>query len=102
MGDNATDAALIGRVINGDRSAASELIDRYGAALLGMLRGALGSKADADDAYQATWMRVIRFADSYDPDQPLLPVHPEDREYLWRFRIARFFRRSRKSTAVPG
>lgn len=63
------DAFLVGSIVNGDTDAVRELIERYGKALSAVLERALGSAADADDVFQETWIRVVRSAHRYDPEQ---------------------------------
>ena len=49
----------------GDVGSLTALVNRHGTWLTALLRGLLPSEADADDAFQDVWMRVIRAADSY-------------------------------------
>jgi RNA polymerase sigma-70 factor (ECF subfamily) len=74
-----TDAVLVARLIEGDSEGLDILVARYSGALGGVLRRALGSGAEWEDAAQETWMRVIRFAPRYDPTYPFS---------RWLFRIA--------------
>ena len=64
---SATDEQLIGAFGGGDRAALALLAGRYERQLLGLAAGLLGGRADlACDAVQETWLRVIRFAHSFD------------------------------------
>lgn len=65
----ATDAFLAGCLANGDAEAARALIDRYRRPLAAVLQRALHAPADVDDVFQETWIRVVRSAHRYDPDQ---------------------------------
>jgi RNA polymerase sigma-70 factor (ECF subfamily) len=65
----ATDAFLAGCLANGDADAARALIDRYRRPLAAVLERALNAPADVDDVFQETWIRVVRSAHRYDPDQ---------------------------------
>ena len=49
----------------GDVSSLSALVARHGVWLTAFLRGLLPERADADDAFQDVWMRVIRTAENY-------------------------------------
>lgn len=75
----ATDAHLAGRVANGDAEAAHALVDRYRRPLAAVLSRALANPADVDDVFQETWIRVVRSAHRYDPEQ---------RFSTWLFAIA--------------
>ena len=62
-----TDEALLDHFRRGSRSALSELARRYERPLLGLASGLLDGRDDmARDAIQETWLRVIRFAGSFD------------------------------------
>lgn len=65
----ATDAHLAGAIANGDADAARALVERYRRPLAAVLHRALGSPADVDDVFQETWIRVVRSAHRYDPEQ---------------------------------
>lgn len=60
------DEALLRRFAGGDDGALGELADRHEAALLGLASGLLGSRALGEEAVQEAWVRVIRFAGSFD------------------------------------
>ena len=65
----ATDAYLAGCIANGDADAARALIERYRRPLAAVLHRALGNSAEVDDVFQETWIRVVRSAHRYDPEQ---------------------------------
>lgn len=61
-----TDEELLRRFVGGDRSALGALARRYEDPLLGLSAGLLGGQdALARDAVQETWLRVIRFGESF-------------------------------------
>jgi RNA polymerase sigma-70 factor (ECF subfamily) len=69
---SATDEQLIGAFSRGDRAALAVLAGRYERQLLGLAAGLLGGRADlACDAVQETWVRVIRFAHSFNGSSSL-------------------------------
>jgi RNA polymerase sigma-70 factor (ECF subfamily) len=75
-----TDEALLDNFRRGNRSALSELARRYERPLLGLASGLLDGRDDmARDAIQETWLRVIRFAGSFDGRSSLK---------TWLYRIA--------------
>ena len=62
----AEDSQLLQRYAReGDVRSLSELVTAHTRWLMAYLRGALPSEADAEDAFQETWMRAIRFCGSY-------------------------------------
>lgn len=73
------DAYLMGSIANGDAEAVRPLIERYEKPLAALLQRALGSSPDVDDVFQETWIRVVRSAHRYDPEQ---------RFSAWLFAIA--------------
>jgi RNA polymerase sigma-70 factor (ECF subfamily) len=73
------DAYLVGSIANGDAEAVRPLIERYKKPLAAVLQRALGSSPDVDDVFQETWIRVVRSAHRYDPEQ---------RFSAWLFAIA--------------
>ncbi len=77
--NDVTDAFLIGSIVNGDADAVRPLMERYRRPLGAMLQRALGSSPDVDDVFQETWIRVVRSAHRYDPEQ---------RFSAWLFAIA--------------
>jgi RNA polymerase sigma-70 factor (ECF subfamily) len=74
-----SDSALMSRVAVGEEAAVTPLLRRYEKPLLALLSRLTGCRTEADDLFQDTWIRVIRFAGSYDPSLPFRP---------WLFRIA--------------
>ncbi len=73
------DAYLVGSIANGDADALRPLIERYKKPLAAVLQRALGASPDVDDVFQETWIRVVRSAHRYDPEQ---------RFSAWLFAIA--------------
>ena len=61
-----TDSHLFENYVRrGDLESCSALVSRHGVWMLVLLRGMLNSVSDADDAFQDTWIRVIKSADRY-------------------------------------
>jgi RNA polymerase sigma-70 factor (ECF subfamily) len=89
--EQATDAFLVGAIVNGDQEAVRPLIERYRKPLASVLLRALGSSPDVDDVFQETWIRVVRSAHRYDPAQ---------RFSSWLFAIAWNLMRDRWSRRV--
>src|SRR3954471_6906178 len=52
------DIDLVGRYLQGDPAALEAMVRRHGPAVLGVCRRMLGSGADADDAFQATFLTL--------------------------------------------
>jgi RNA polymerase sigma factor (sigma-70 family) len=52
------DVDLVGRYLQGDPAALEVMVRRHGPAVLGVCRRMLGSGADADDAFQATFLTL--------------------------------------------
>jgi RNA polymerase sigma factor (sigma-70 family) len=60
--DPASDAVLVHRFLTGEASALESVVRRHGPTVLGVCRRALGPSADADDAFQATFLTLVRRA----------------------------------------
>jgi RNA polymerase sigma-70 factor (ECF subfamily) len=89
---NVNDAYLVGSIANGDADAVRPLIERYKKPLAAVLQRALGSSPDVDDVFQETWIRVVRSAHRYDPEQ---------RFSAWLFAIAWNLVKDRWAKRVP-
>ncbi len=61
-----SDEMLLARFVSGDDEALGELAGRHERAMIGLARGLVGSDELAREAVQETWVRVIRFAGTYD------------------------------------
>jgi RNA polymerase sigma-70 factor, ECF subfamily len=81
MGDelDMADELLMGYIAAGHSEHAAALIHRHEGPLIAFLRRTAPSAADADDIFQEVWLRVVRSARSYDPEQ---------RFTAWLFTIA--------------
>ncbi len=73
-----SDERLMARLTGGDESALAPLLDRWRAPLYGFLARRVGD-SDADDLFQETWLRVVRYRDRFDPQR---------RFSTWLFQIA--------------
>jgi RNA polymerase sigma-70 factor (ECF subfamily) len=73
------DELLMGYIAAGHSEHVGTLIRRQGGPLIAFLRRTAPSTADADDIFQEVWLRVVRSARSYDPEQ---------RFTAWLFTIA--------------
>ena len=72
-----------------DSTTLDERIIEHGPALSRLCAALCGNRADAEDLYQDTWLKVIRFIDGYDADRPF---------QKWLFTIAvNSFRNTKKS-----
>lgn len=60
-----TDEELLRAFANGQRSALGELAERYERGLLDLALAILRSREPAVDAVQETWLRVVRYAGSF-------------------------------------
>ena len=65
-----SDAFLIGSIVNGDAEAIRPLIERYQRPLFAFLHRTLAVPSEVEDVAQETWIRVVRSARRYDPEQP--------------------------------
>jgi RNA polymerase sigma-70 factor (ECF subfamily) len=79
MSQDPSDEDLMIRLQQGDRRAYQALYARWGARTMDFLLRRTGSRACAEDALQDTWLRVFRYARSYEPGRPFAP---------WLFGIA--------------
>jgi RNA polymerase sigma factor (sigma-70 family) len=60
-----TDEELLGAFARGDRHALGTLAERYEVPLLSLATAILSSQQEATDAIQETWLRVVRYAGSF-------------------------------------
>jgi RNA polymerase sigma-70 factor (ECF subfamily) len=74
---------LMARYQEGDSAAAAALIERAGPQLYRFFAARAGSRAEADDLLQETWLRIHRVRHTYRPGEPVLP---------WLYAIARHIR----------
>jgi RNA polymerase sigma-70 factor (ECF subfamily) len=86
---------LMARYQQGDLAAASALIQHLSPQLHRFFLADFGSRGDADDLLQETWMRIHEARHTYRPGEPLLP---------WLYAIARHirvdhYRRAQRRTA---
>jgi RNA polymerase sigma-70 factor (ECF subfamily) len=86
------DAYLVGSIANGDAEAVRPLIERYRKPLGAVLQRALGASPDVEDVFQEVWIRVVRSAHRYDPEQ---------RFSAWLFAIAWNLVKDRWSRLAP-
>lgn len=73
------DELMMGYIAAGHSEYVGTLIRRHGGPLVAFLRRTAPCAADADDIFQEVWLRVVRSARSYDPEQ---------RFTAWLFTIA--------------
>jgi RNA polymerase sigma-70 factor, ECF subfamily len=76
---DATDAALVQRVLAGDTDAFGPLVDRYQRVLFTVAYRMLGNRADAADVAQSAFVKAFEKLGSYDPHY---------RFFSWIYRIA--------------
>lgn len=74
-----TDEDLMGRARTGDKAAFAELVSRYEKPLYGYLCRHLRNPEQAQDAFQETWLRVLKAIDRFDTNLRFVP---------WLYRIA--------------
>lgn len=67
------EAALVTRVVAGDRAAFGVLVERYAAVARRVARAVLGNAEDADDAAQDAMLSALLKLDQYDPRRPFGP-----------------------------
>ncbi len=67
------EAALVTRVVAGDRAAFGILVERYAAVARRVARAVLGNAEDADDAAQDAMLSALVKLDQYDPRRPFGP-----------------------------
>jgi RNA polymerase sigma-70 factor (ECF subfamily) len=78
--DAPSDEKLLQRFVDGRKAALGDLARRYEGPLLGLAKGLLRGRDDlAQDAVQETWVRVIRFAHTFNGNAGLK---------TWVYRIA--------------
>jgi RNA polymerase sigma-70 factor (ECF subfamily) len=65
-----SDAALIALILSGDPDGSTMLVNRYTPSLRRLLLHAGARNEEVDDLLQETWIRAIRSAHRYDPEQP--------------------------------
>lgn len=80
----------MGAVARGDERALGVLVERHAAGLHAHLVRACGSRDDADDLLQETWVRVARSARTYRTGRPVRPwlhgIAANPANDLWRRR----------------
>ncbi len=64
-----SDAALMGHIDRGDRSALAELYDRYAPTMLALARRILGDADEAEDLLHHVFVEVMHQAQSYDANR---------------------------------
>jgi len=70
---------LICRVRDGDPSAMDEIVDEYKSPLFAFILRMTGNHAAAEDVFQETWLRVVRYIDAFRGDSKFS---------TWLFQIA--------------
>ena len=71
---------LLRRLQRGERQCLARLVDRHGEALMQYLHSILRNRERAEDAFQDTWVLVVRKIHRCDAGRPFAP---------WLFRVAR-------------
>jgi RNA polymerase sigma-70 factor (ECF subfamily) len=66
---NASDAALLARVVAGDADAVGTLYDRHGATCYGLALAIVHGASDADDVVASTFAQLWRTAARFDPER---------------------------------
>lgn len=96
------DAELLSRWCDGgDRTALETLIRRHGGMVYGVCHRVLGNHADADDAFQATFLVFVRRANSLDrPEQVAGWLHAVSARVARKARATRHRRHERETTTV--
>jgi RNA polymerase sigma factor (sigma-70 family) len=79
MSSEPSDEDLMVRMQQGDHQAYQALYERWGGRVMNFLLRRTGSRPLAEDALQETWLRVFRYAGSYQAPRAFAP---------WLFRIA--------------
>jgi len=64
-----TDEQLMQRFASGDHDAFDTLVERYKRPLFTVIYRMTGNRADAEDIFQETLMRIVRHKKAFDPDK---------------------------------
>lgn len=90
-----SDAALVASLAGGDEDALAALFARHGGAVQALARRMLGSREEAEEVVQDTFLKLHAHADRFDPDRAGLRT--------WLFAVARnaCLSRLRKRGARP-